>query len=153
MDIVPVFSMSQDQRALVLDNLVAVYDAADAKTPRYRNTVRVVSVPSGAEDPAAGWSANEGEALRSQTSALLAESLAVALRDMAGASAAAAQKTWRYPEGGTERMERAVLLSEACERRVLKNLRGWLLSVPKADPDRSACGTATAVAGPAAGSQ
>jgi hypothetical protein len=39
-------------------------------------------------------------------------------------------RTYRYLQGGVERSERAQQVAGNCSRAVLRNLRGWLLSVP-----------------------
>jgi hypothetical protein len=48
----------------------------------------------------------------------------------AKASPDAPHRTVRYRLGGEERMERAQVLSERCDRLLIRNLRGWLMSVP-----------------------
>jgi hypothetical protein len=128
-----VYSLTQDQRAIVLDNTVAFYPEGGSKAPVYQNTVRVVSQPRTEEDLAAYWSGEDGEKLKAEASALLAESLRIALAETrrGEADAALVQKTFRYPEGSSERIERAGMVSESCDRLVLKTLRGWMLSVPK----------------------
>jgi hypothetical protein len=47
----------------------------------------------------------------------------------------------RYNEGGTERMERAQVVSEQCGQLVLRTLRGNLISVPvkSAVPGEASC--------------
>ena len=42
----------------------------------------------------------------------------------------APERTFRYVEGGKDRMERAQLVTPGCERVVVRTLRGWLLSIP-----------------------
>ena len=55
----------------------------------------------------------------------------MALSAMAPAQRAEApQRTVRYRQGNAERIERAQVLAERCDRLLLRNLRGWLLSVP-----------------------
>lgn len=138
-EIAPVFSMTRDQRAIVLDNAVRIYAPASADAA-YAQTIRVVSRPlPAAESPesealASHWQAESGRALRQLSAALLAESLDVAMQGArrAAPAADAPQRTFRYAEGGAEKMERATLVEAACGRLLLRTLRGWLMSVPAA---------------------
>lgn len=132
----PVFAMAQDERAIILDNVIVVYAPGGAETPTYQNVVRVVSHPRDDEHPRAAWIANFGEALKEEGSTLFAYSLQIALGDAAGPKDSKPQRTYRYMEGGTERMERAELVHDQCSRLVVRNLRGWLLSVPARNPPR-----------------
>jgi hypothetical protein len=128
----PVFGMTQDQRALVLDNSVTIQRVGDATGTPYQATVRVVSQPRAEEDVQAFWKTGEGAALKAESISLLAHSLELAVRD-AGAAAASEPptfKTVRYQEGTAEKMERAQLVAHHCGREVIRTLRGWLMSVP-----------------------
>lgn len=131
---VPVFSMTQDQSAFVLDNAVAVYAPGGAASPKLQNFVRVVSRRQEADHLPAYWNANGGEPLREESARLLAESLdialGVALAQSSGESGS--HRTVRYYEGNAERMERGEVLGGQCDRLVIRNLRGWLMSVPVA---------------------
>lgn len=126
---VPIFSLTQDQTALVLDNLISI---SQPGMPSYVNTVRVVSTPNEAPDAVQYWSGNQGEKLKAVSTGMVTESLQIALKGAAGSYNAdnAAYKTVRYFEGKTEKMERALLLSEQCHRGLIKTLRGWLMSIP-----------------------
>jgi hypothetical protein len=132
----PVFSMTQDRRALVLDNAVVIYAPGAAEKPAYQNVMRVVSRPREAEDDLhVEWAERDGEPLRAESAFLFAHSLEVALNEAAGAGKESRpQRTYRYLEGRTERMERAELVSEQCSRLVVRTLRGWLLSIPVRNP-------------------
>ena len=135
----PSFSMTQDQRALVLDNVVSVYPPGETDKPLYRSTVRVVSQPRMVPDMERYWKDDAGVALKAESASLLAHSLALALQEPASPATgdAPAFRTVRYREGEAEKMERAQVLSQACERQVIKTLRGWLMSVPS--PAVAAC--------------
>jgi hypothetical protein len=131
----PAFSLTQDQSAIVLDNGIAIYAPGDRANAAYKNVVRVVSRPKAADDLAVFWTAGGGEKLKDESANLLAESLDIALNQAAGdAGNANPHKTFRYLEGGSEKMERGQLVSERCGRVVLKTLRGWLMSVPSRQP-------------------
>ncbi len=143
----PVFSMTQDQRALVLDNVLSVYPPGETDKPLYRSTVRVVSRARMAPDMERYWKDDAGAALKAESASLLAHSLALALQEAASPAAgdAPAFRTVRYPEGEVEKMERAQVLSQACDRQVIRTLRGWLMSVPSpavGEPAAAACESA-----------
>jgi len=139
----PVFAMTQDQTALILDNAVAIY-APGAASAAYRNIVRVVSPPQRRTDLVSFWTAGNGEALKAESARLLAESLELALQDMATAQKSGnPHRTVRYFEGTGERMERGQIISDGCRQVVLRNLRGWLMAVPPRPgtvPAAAACG-------------
>jgi hypothetical protein len=137
---IPVYSMTQDQRALVLDNALVVRGPEAGAPVVYQNVVRVVSAPLPAGDdkpPVAGaWLADDGRLLKEVSADLFAESFDLMLGELAqGPQAQPAEdkphKTVRYLEGGTVKMERATPVLERCDRAVLKTLRGWLMSVPR----------------------
>jgi hypothetical protein len=134
-DVVPLFTMTQDQSALLLDNAVAVFPPGRTE-PVYRNTVRVVLRPRDSDNLEAHWLAEGAAALKSASAALLAESLDVALADMVrtGAVDEGSYRTIRYLEGKATRIERAAVLSERCGRLVIRTLRGWVKSVPAKSP-------------------
>jgi hypothetical protein len=142
----PVFIMTQDQRAIILDNAIAIYAPDAAENAAYKNVIRVVSQPQTQEDVFAFWSADGGAALKRESAALLAASLDLALAEATGTlgSESPTHKTFRYPEGSAERMERGQLVSEQCNRVVMRNLRGWLMSIPARQPAPDDCGGATA---------
>lgn len=131
----PVFSLTQDQGAVVLDNAVAIYSAA-APTSRYENVIKVVSATTPSDTPETLWGADQAKLLKATSASLFALSLDVALDEAVRGTPAAAgpQRTVRYTEGKVERMERAELLSEQCNRILMRTLRGWVMSVPSARP-------------------
>jgi len=144
-DSTPVFSMTQDQTAIVLDNTIAIVGAG-GKDASFQGTVRIVSAPLAGADRAGLWTANGGEKLKEESSSLFAESLDIAARHAGGGlEGKGVQRTFRYFEGGTERMERAELLADLCSRLVLKTLRGDIMSVPARRPaDAEPCAPAGA---------
>jgi hypothetical protein len=137
----PVFFMTQDGRALVLENTIVVHRAAAKAAAKNATMVKVVGSPLPESDSnvEAYWMADEGDALQTVSVNLLRDSLVLALQDIYGpaASAAADFRTVRYREGGAEKMERARIIIESESRLVLRNLRGWILSVPIATPTRT----------------
>lgn len=142
---VPVFSLTQDQTALVLDNVISISQPGAAS---YVNTIRIVSAPSQAPNLVQYWSANQGEKLKSLSVGLVADSLQIAMKGANGSfgGETPTYKTVRYLEGKTEKMERAQLLGEQCNRALIKTLRGWLMSVPveRTDAGPTLCAGASA---------
>lgn len=136
----PVFFLTQDQRALVLENLISAREVSSA-TASLTMTVRVVSQPRTEENLPAAWSADSGAAMKAEAANLVAYSLLLAFGEARKqADANAAYRTVRYPEGGVEKIERAQVVAQVCNRMLIRTLRGWLLSVPAAaKPDEPAC--------------
>ena len=136
----PVFSMTQDQRALIFDSAFIVYAPNSPSTPAYQNALRVVSSPVMAEDPTFFWTEQDGKNLKNTSAQLMAMALELAAAEIARTGTEAVQdtapshKTIRYLEGKTEKIERAELLRITCDRAVLKNLRGGLMWVPLKQP-------------------
>jgi hypothetical protein len=151
----PVFLLSQDRRALVVETVVRLYDGA-APAPALERAVRVVSPPVKSPDAETYWLQAEGDRLAHTSAALLAEAVRVALMDV-NAPADVPQRTVRYVEGSADKFERAMPLAERCERVALRTLRGAVMSVPvrakgpSADPP-SPCGPAWPDDGAAAAS-
>lgn len=140
---VPVYSMTQDRSALILDNALTIRRPGALGAEPYKNTVRVVSQARTATDLQAAWGAEQGALLKEESASLLAQSLDMGLADAQKSVSAASgpQKTVRYLEGKQEKMERGEVIDNHCGRVVIKTLRGWLMSVP-AQPS-AATGTAS----------
>jgi hypothetical protein len=126
----PVFSMTQDRRGLVLDNAIVIH-AGDVKRPVYRNFVRVVGAPlPDGTDAEAAWKEAAGRKLLEESAGLWGESVDIAFAHAVQAPAEVPARTVRYRQGGHEKFERAEILHERCERLLLRTLRGELMSVP-----------------------
>lgn len=127
---IPVFSMTQDQSAIVVDNLLAIQKPGTSAEQAYRNTIRVI-LPGAADDQVAHWSANNGEKLVEASIRALAESFDIAFDDANGHwKDEKPYRTVRYKEGNSERIERAQQIDSRCGRTILRNLRGTLISIP-----------------------
>ncbi len=126
----PTFSLTQDQRALVLENVIEI--RSKDKVPAYQNVVRVISPLKPGENLVEYWGNDEARNMKAEAARLYASSLIVALND-ANASYVGAkeQKTIRYMEGEVEKMERGTLLKEECGQVLLRNLHGRLMYVPR----------------------
>ena len=144
----PVFSLTQDQSALVLNNWVKIRVANG--TASYQNMLRVISGGRTLEQPVKFWSDEQGRNLKAESARLFAQSIDMALADWRDADKKEKVfKTVRYREGGSEKMERAQVLSEQCNQIVMRNLRGNLMSVPATDavPASEACTTIPTASG------
>lgn len=127
----PRYLLTQDQRAIIVDNAVAISQAGAA--PAYRVVIRVVSEDIGAEGPQQAWTNSAGRKLKDESAHLLALSLELALQGMrADGKQEAPQKTLRYREGGVETIARGQLVAEDCGRIYFKSLRDEMISAPKA---------------------
>lgn len=128
----PSFTMTQDQSALILYATIAVTPPANPTSLAYTNVISVVLRPLEGDNLQAQWSANEGRNMRDAAGRMLAEAMAIAVADMTDPVTVAdsAFRTLRYREGTFQRIERAAVISQRCERWVIRNLRGWIKSVP-----------------------
>lgn len=131
----PVFVITQDESAIVLQNTVIVRAPGSAgpdAAPAYRNTIRVVSRPRGTDTTTDFWLSGEAEKLKDESALLMAESLdiVVSALDAAASSPVVTERTFRYREGNVEKIERAQLVAERCDRVLIKTLRGSLISFP-----------------------
>jgi hypothetical protein len=126
----PMFAMTPDAAALVLDATVVVRPGP-ASDKGVQQVLRVISSPRPEPDLQAAWNADGGAALKTTAAALMAQSLDIALLlSRHPADDKQAFKTLRYSFGDRERMERGQLLEETCDHLVIRTLRGALLVVP-----------------------
>ncbi len=132
-------TMTQDQRALVLDLVATANDRAttDAQDA-YIHKIRVVSDPvsSAHTDVQSYWRADNGKALRASVKQILGQVIDLFVADATATlpHQDTVQMTARYQLGGELATERANLLIDTCERKTLRTLRGWVLSTPTAAP-------------------
>ncbi|GAA5164463.1 hypothetical protein [Viridibacterium curvum] len=148
----PVFSMTQDQKALLLDNYIIVKQAGAKAEEGYAKLIRVVheGLP---KDPQETWLADNGAMLAARTTQLMVESLDIALRDLTGQlKNRGASKTYRYMEGGSEKLERAQFVRQDCRSVLVETLRGALMSIPQAPTGELAATCASSAPAPNAGS-
>jgi hypothetical protein len=138
----PVFLLTQDRRAMVLESFVRVFDGG-AKTPTIERAVRVVSAPIQGAEVDAYWRAAEVDRLAQTGAALVAEAIRTAMLD-AQAGGELTQRTVRYAEGAADRFERAMVLTDQCGRTTLRTLRGGVMSVPAKARGASVSGDAAA---------
>jgi hypothetical protein len=134
-DSLPVFSMTQDQRAIILENAISI--RVSKSEPPYKNLIRVFSPVKSAEDLVKFWSGEHGLKLKEESARLFAISVDIAISDLTNKdkNKEGVYKTIRYMEGGIEKMERAQLISAKCNQILIKTLRGNLMSVPLKNTD------------------
>jgi hypothetical protein len=138
-DNVPLFSMTQDRRSLILDNAISI--RAQGRAEPFNIVIRIVSPARDANVDAAYWFDASGARLKQTTAGMLARSVDVAMSHMRGkAGLASPFRTVRYNEGGAERMERAEVLKVRCEDLELRTLRGNVMVVPRRASDEAAEG-------------
>jgi len=131
LELTPVFLMTQDRRAVLLDVAAQFHDGTSGR-PRQLG-MRVVSDPRA--HPAEGqddWASHEG-ALKKVCIELLARAVRHMLDSVdpaRPAPAPAAERTVRFTEGGALRMERSKVLEQRCGRALLLTLSDTLMSVP-----------------------
>lgn len=136
-DSLPMYYLTQDRRAVILENAITIRRAGQAKP--YEAVIRVVSAARDADGAEAFWFDQGADRLRDASARMLAQSVDIALKDNgADADAALAFKTVRYSEGGSERMERAQVVNTSCAHLVLRTLRGNLMVVPRKAGDQAA---------------
>lgn len=158
----PAFRFSADQRALLIDNAIAIYSPDSLTTPVYKNLVRIVAAPMEGPDEAleGSWLKDDGSLFKRTMEDLYAESLSLAIRSMPSSGAMTgvdpnAARTIRYVLGAAERMERGQLMFEDCGRVVIRTLYGTIMSVPTRSKGMpvvpGGCGAGTNPQGPTPG--
>jgi hypothetical protein len=128
------YAMSQDQTALILENRMTIKAAANDVKKDRTLSVRVISPSLKEGKPEELWTRNNGERLIETSALLLAQSLQIGFLDLQNAHAPVDDgkpfQTVRYKEGGDERYERAQIVSNQCNRVLMRTLRGSYMLVP-----------------------
>jgi hypothetical protein len=126
-----IFSMTQDQKAIFLDQDFIFQAPQSHAQPSQPYSVRVIyNVPTG-DNALDFWTTRQGENLKKISVQLLKESIELALSDLPYASQDASEKTIRYAMGDVEKVERGQIVKESCDRLIIKTLRGGLLYAPR----------------------
>lgn len=131
----PVFWLSQDESTLVLENTIQIASPSAIPTslPPYETIVKVVSRSRSDTHVSQAWMAENGKQLKQESVDLFTHSIMLVVADATRLPERSdgAQKTFRYNEGKTLKIERAHLVHELCDRAIVRTLRGWLLSIPQ----------------------
>lgn len=132
----PVYSVSQDERGLVLD--AAMEWRRPGQTEPVTMQARAVTQPLEAGDAGKAWLQEGGARFRQEAATLLAHAIDASFRQLSASSATsspAEQQTVRYWVGGTKRIERAAPLPSGCGYRAYRTLRGEILVVSSGTTD------------------
>lgn len=149
-DVAPLLQLAPDHGAVILDSAIAIYapGSSEGAKPVYANVVRIVSAPMTGEETVNKFTAANSEALKALSAQLVAESIEIALVNWTAGEIKTdgSSKTLRYMLGSVEKMERAEVLEERCDRLLVRTLRGTLLSAPAAPRTQAAeCGKTAVV--------
>lgn len=131
----PVFFLTQDQRALILENEIRISRAESPKDDLYRNVFRIISDPRMAGDLTGYWGGDDAKPIKELSQKLFVQSLRLAISVVEGRSQPSLEKTFRFYVGGSKQIERGRLLQQECRRLALLNLRGWVVSVPEPESE------------------
>lgn len=128
----PSFLITQDEKAIIINNLFLVTFPGKSPSVTHKNTIRVISNSINTPESATFWTDNDGEKLKDLSAQLFAESISITLNDIFAKKSEESipYKTVRYKEGSSEKIERAKVIKTSCDRMLIKNLRGILMSVP-----------------------
>jgi hypothetical protein len=150
-DVVPLLQLAPDHGAVIVDSAIAIYapNTSEGAKPVYTNVVRIVSSPISGEETVKKFTDGNSEALKVLSAKLVAESIEIALGNWTAGETrtAGSNRTLRYLQASVEKIERAELLEDRCDRLLIRTLRGTLLSAPAVPRMQTAeCGK-TAVIG------
>lgn len=134
----PIFYMSQDASTVSLRHMVTLQQqnkkGKGKPTVLYQNVIEVYAPSVSNEKSKAAiehWKDNKGALFLQTTQSLYAKSMAIVLDDIRGKiTSTGQQKTISFAYGKITRTERATLLSNDCHYTTVRNLRGWLMSIP-----------------------
>jgi hypothetical protein len=151
LEVLPVFLMTQDRRAVLMDVVAQFNDGISTRTLG----MRVVSDPRTLVQDKDDWAAADGSGLRRVSVSLLTRAvrhLLVHFGDTSPVAEPRVERTVRFAEGGAQRMERAAVLEQRCGRALLRTLSETLMSVPLSHmpPAEPGCEGATLAAPPPA---
>ncbi|UZJ43678.1 hypothetical protein OOT55_13565 [Marinimicrobium sp. C6131] len=132
----PIFFVTENLENLSLKNVVVLRQPGRAtEQPVYQNVVEIVS-----DAPITDYTeAHPGETgLEDAVKTLYQKSVLLALDDIRGQLQTNSRQpeTFRHQVNGVLRLERGVTVQESCSDLVLRNLRGWIISLPQTEkPD------------------
>jgi len=138
LDITPIYLLNKTEETLILRNQFLVYKKKyKSKKERkkrllFQNQIEVFSGATIQGSAQEYWLNNDGENLKNEMNQLFSESLnLIAERISSKAKDTNVKyKNYRYNDGDSVVFERAIALSESCEKVIFKTLRGWLKSIP-----------------------
>jgi len=125
----PAFVLAADARTISAHIWIAFWPSSGSDRPKALRQVQVMSTPIKAEVPESVWKQDEGKRLRATLVGLVAEGLEIGLAD-AFVDPALPQRSVPYTDGREDSIERGQFIRSDCGRVLLRNLRGWLMSLP-----------------------
>lgn len=135
-EIKPEFILTQNQKALILENNVSVYNESTPDLILYQNRYIIVSDSVDNEVIGNYWSDEEYQPFKSVGLELFNASIQLVNKTInQSISAKEAQRTHRYLLGEQKQFERGSLVRESCDRLTIKNLHGHIVNAPKLSED------------------
>lgn len=138
---VPVYFMTQDQNTIILKNAVKMYSSAGESDVIYENLIETHYSIAGETPAEKVWARDGGKHLIDKSIDLFSESIDLAVDDVAGRLAYIDDKnrTLQYLRGQKKVYQRGKRLRQSCDRMLIRTLRGWLKSVPRAVVTETEC--------------
>lgn len=138
LDITPIYLLNKTEETLILRNQFLVYkkkyQSKKGKQKRllFQNQIEVLSGATIQGSAQEYWLNNDGENLKNEMNQLFSESLNLIAERISSTAkdTNVKYKNYRYNDGDSIVFERAIALSENCEKVIFKTLRGWLKSIP-----------------------
>jgi hypothetical protein len=143
---VPVYFMTQDQNTIILKNAVKMYSSAGESDVIYENLIETHYSIAGKIPAEKVWARDGGKHLIDKSIELFSESIDLAVDDVAGRLASIDDKnrTLQYLRGQKKVYQRGKRLRQSCDRMLIRTLRGWLKSVPRAVVTEAECKSVSA---------
>lgn len=129
----PVFYIMQDQKSILLRNVVKLAALNDREHVVYQNLVEVLSEELQTDNPQDHWIREQSGVLTNTTKELITYSIELAAKDIRKefVSEERKQKTYSFMQGGSKTYQRGNLLMSECKRSTIRTLRGWIKSFPQ----------------------
>ncbi len=143
----PTFMLTQDKKTIIVNDDVVIHLLGQKPEIIYKNSIRVISTAEGSSDPTSYWTSNDGENIKDVSAQLHAQSIDIAFRSFLAAKSAESEpyQTIHYSEGLSDKIERAQIISKDCDRVLIRNLRGMLISAPVPKSSENNCDSMTGV--------
>lgn len=126
----PIFFVSDNLESISITNVISLHQTAGSKTATlYQNLVEVIL---DAEDLAGGLENAGRDGLMAMIHKLYAESMILALDDVAEQlqEVDLTARNFRFHQGERLRVERGSKVEQGCKSTTIRNLRGWLIRYP-----------------------
>lgn len=143
----PTFMLTQDQKTVIINDNVVIRIPGQTPEVAHKSMIRVISTAENSVDSSSFWTGNQGENIKGISSQLHAQSIDIALQTFAAGKSAESKpfQTVRYREGLSDKVERAQVIHKDCDRMLIKNLRGVLISAPVVKSVENVCEPVTEI--------